>query len=87
MAEFLVELYAAPSNGDAIAEQARAAAETASRSGALVRYLSSIFVPEDETCFLLYEANSLEDVRAAATCAGLVFERVTLAHARDAAKH
>lgn len=87
MAEFLVELYVARSDGDAIAERARAAAEAVSRSGRRVRCVSSIFVPEDETCFVLYEADTLDDVRDAATRAGLVFERVAVAHATGAAKH
>lgn len=87
MAEFLVELYVARSDGNVIVEQARVAAAEVSRPGARVRCLSSIFVPEDETCFLLYEADTLDDVRAAATRAGLVFERVARAHATGAAKH
>jgi hypothetical protein len=86
MAEFLAELYVSRWQGDAIAERARAAAEAVSRSGGRVRYVGSIFVPEDETCFLLYEADTLEDVEHAATHAGLAFERVALAHATVAVK-
>jgi len=86
MPEFLVELYLARPEGDTIAELARSAAEAVSRSGGPVRYLSSIFVPEDETFFLLYEANTLEDVRQAAARAGLEFERIALAHATGPAK-
>lgn len=86
MAEFLVELYLARPEGDAIAELARTAAEAVARSGGPVRYLSSIFVPEDETFFLLYEANTLEDVRQAVARAGLEFERIALAHATGAVK-
>ncbi len=89
MAEFLVELYVARSDGGTIAERAErahAAADAVSRAGARVRCVSSIFVPEDETCFLLYEAETLEDVQEAATRAGLVFERVARAHAMGAAK-
>jgi hypothetical protein len=86
MAEFLAELYVPRWQGDTIAEHARAAAEAVSRSSARVRCLSSIFVPEDETCFLLYEADTLEDVEHAASRAGLTFERVALAHAIVAVK-
>jgi hypothetical protein len=41
-----------------------------------VRYLRSIFVPEDETCFLVYEAGSADDVRRAATLAGLPADHI-----------
>jgi hypothetical protein len=87
--EFLVELYVARSNGWAIARctaRAHAAAEALSRSGTRVRYVSSIFVPEDETCFLLYEAESAEAVRTAATQARLPFDRVAQAHASGGVK-
>jgi hypothetical protein len=80
VAEFLVELYV--SRGDAhtidgTAERARLAAEELSRTGGAVRYVRSIFVPEDETCFCLYEADSVESVREAARRAALPFERIT----------
>ena len=40
-----------------------------------VRYVRAIFVPEDETCFFLYEAGSVDAVRKAARRAGLGCER------------
>jgi hypothetical protein len=89
MAEFIVELYIARATGDAAetcAEHARAAADAVSRSGTPVRCVSSIFVPEDETCFLLYEADTVDAVRTAAEHAGLAFERVALAHASRGVK-
>jgi hypothetical protein len=36
-----------------------------------------IFVPDDETCFHLFEAASAETVRVAGRFAGLTFDRVT----------
>lgn len=87
MAEFLVELYAARSGGETIADDARAAADVISRSGTRVRCVSSIFVPDDETCFLLYEADTLEAVERATALAGLTYERVLPAHATGAVKH
>lgn len=57
-------------------ELARSAAEERTRWGTQVRYLRSVFIPEDETCLLLYEAPSAEAVREAARGAGLQFERV-----------
>lgn len=44
--------------------------------GIPIRFLRSIFVPEDEACFHLYEAGSLEAVRTAARRAELPFERI-----------
>jgi hypothetical protein len=82
MAEFLVEAYVAQSDGagaDRGAERARAAAEQLSSAGEQVRFLRSIFVPEDETCFYLFEAVSVGAVRKAAERAALRFERITKA--------
>ncbi|MGB2874279.1 MAG: nickel-binding protein [Gaiellaceae bacterium] len=79
MAEYLVELYLSRTDGAAVeagAENARLAAEELTREGTPVSYLSSLFVPEDETCFYLYEAASAEAVREAALRAELSFERV-----------
>jgi Nickel responsive protein SCO4226-like len=36
-----------------------------------VRFVRSVFIPEDETCLCVYEAASAEDVREAARHAGL----------------
>jgi hypothetical protein len=41
-----------------------------------VRYLESIFLAEDEICFLRYEAASADEVREAATRAALSFDHV-----------
>jgi hypothetical protein len=86
VAEFLLELYVPKEDGRAVevgAGRARRAAEEMSREGTLVRYLRSIFVPEDETCFYLYEAASAEDVAKAARRAALPFERVAEAVTRS----
>ena len=82
MTEYLVELYV--SKGDhATARQNTALAERActelSRAGQPVQCLSSIFVPEDETCFLLYEAPSVDTVASALQRAGLRFEHIAAA--------
>lgn len=82
MAEFLLELYVSSFDGDLVGrgiERASEEAERLSREGRPVRLLRSIFVPEDETCFHLYEADSAEDVREAARRADLPFERVAKA--------
>jgi Protein of unknown function (DUF4242) len=80
MAEFLVELYASrtdPAVTEGRPVRARLAAEELTREEIPVRYLRSIFVPEDETCFYLYEADSAEAVRQAVGRAALRFERVS----------
>jgi Nickel responsive protein SCO4226-like len=82
MAEFLVELYVSRTDADAVergAGRARLAAEQLCREGTPVRYVRSIFVPEDETCFYIYEAASAEDVEEAARRASLRFERAVAA--------
>jgi hypothetical protein len=79
MAEFVVELYVPRADPSAVrrgAARARAAAEELAREGTVVRYLRSLFVPEDETCFYLYEASTAADVREAAHRAALPFDRV-----------
>ena len=42
-----------------------------------MRFVRSIFVPEDETCFCVYQAASAQDVREAACRASLPFRRIT----------
>jgi hypothetical protein len=53
VAEFLVELYVPRVDGGRVP-----------RAGTALRCVRTIFVPEDETCFLLLEAASVDDVRA-----------------------
>ncbi len=80
MPEYLVETYISRADGGAVrrgAENACRAAEDLSREGTRIRYVQSIFVPDEETCFFIYEAASADDVREAATRAALPFERVT----------
>ncbi len=85
MAEFLVELYVSRDDGDAVgreARRARRAAAALSAEGRPVRLVRTIFVPEDETCFLLVEADTVETAREAATRAAVPFERVLATAAR-----
>jgi hypothetical protein len=79
MAEYVVELYVPRTDRVAVArsaERARLAAEELTRQGTQVRYLRSIFVPEDETCFYMYEAVSLGAVREAVAAADLPCEHI-----------
>ena len=79
MSEFLLELYVSRSDRGAVldgADRAGLAAQRLRRDGASIRYLRSIFVPEDETCLFVYEAASIDDVRRAAGLAGLPADHI-----------
>lgn len=80
MALYLAELYlsrvAAGGGSGAVAARARAAAEELMDEANSVRYVRSIFVPADETLFLLYEGPSAAAVEGAVRRAGLRCERV-----------
>src|SRR5438034_5430843 len=76
---YLVELRP-PQDGwgalQGVAAQARAAAEQLSVEGTPVRFLRSIFVPEDGSCLFLYEGPSADAVGEAGRRAALAVERV-----------
>jgi hypothetical protein len=77
--EFLVEVYVSPATGSFPVPQyvdISAAAEELTREGTHVRLVRSILVPEDETCFYLFQAQTGDAVREVAVRAGLRFERV-----------
>lgn len=79
MAEFLLEFYVSRPDSGVVAhgaERARIAAKQLARDGTPIRFVRSIFVPEDETCFYLYEAETVEAVREAARRAALPLERI-----------
>jgi Protein of unknown function (DUF4242) len=76
---YLVEAYLARSRDSEPAQAAscaQAAADELSRQGVSVRYLRTIILPEEETCFHVYEAASADDVREACRRAGIACERV-----------
>jgi hypothetical protein len=78
--EFLIEVYVSRADAAAAARgtrRTRLAAEQLSREGTPVRVVRSIFVPEDETCFLLCAAASPDAVLEAARRAALPCERVS----------
>jgi Protein of unknown function (DUF4242) len=56
--------------------RARAAADEVSAEGLPVRYLRSIFVPEDETCYYLFVGPSAAAVREAIGRAALPVDRI-----------
>ena len=74
LARYTVEL-ARPAEGwtdlERTVARAREAAVALSDQGVPVRLLRTIFVPEDDACFFLYEGPSAESVRAAAEAGAL----------------
>jgi hypothetical protein len=58
---------------------AQHAAEELARDGTAIELVRSIFVPEDETCIFIYEADSLESVQLSAERGGLAFDRIVQA--------
>jgi len=79
VAEYLLETYVSRTGAEAVsacAERARRAAKWLTSQGTPVRFVRTVFVPEDETCFYIYEAASEEVVREAARGADLRIERI-----------
>jgi hypothetical protein len=77
--EFMVELYVSRIDAGAVeraARRARLAADELTRDGTPVRYVRSLYVKEDETCFFLIEADSIETIRELARAALLPVEHV-----------
>ena len=74
MPSFLVESYLAA--GPALLEDARSRARRAAELGEGVRYLRTMFVPGDETCFHLFEAPSARVLGNAARLAALAHARI-----------
>jgi hypothetical protein len=77
MASWLVEGYAPISTDlSEVEERAREAAFGLTLSGTPVRYVRTIFVREDETCFHVFEAASADSVREVARRALLSAQRI-----------
>lgn len=82
MPEFLVETYLPSSRStevEAAAARSRAAAEELAGEGAAIRFVRTTFLPDDETCFHLFEAATHELVEEAARRAGIARARITVA--------
>jgi hypothetical protein len=82
MCEYLVEVYMPRHSAAAVREAAARARETAeqlSAEGVAVSYVRAIFVPEDETCFHVFEACSPEAVSAASERAEFTPQRIVRA--------
>ena len=74
MDRFLLETYVGRVHAAEVRDaglRAHAAADELAREGMRIRYVRTTFLPEDETCFHLFEAQSAEAVREAGRRAGL----------------
>jgi hypothetical protein len=80
MPEYLLELYVS-GGGSAAAgagtARVRAAADTVTAQGATVRYLRSMLVAADETCFVLLEADTAQSVQDVAVLAQVPSNRIS----------
>ena len=79
IAGYLVEAYVPrrrTTDVVALASAAESGAEQARRAGKTVRYVRSILVPHDETCFHVYEAAFAAEVQDAAQRAGITGARI-----------
>ncbi|MBA3401156.1 MAG: DUF4242 domain-containing protein [Actinobacteria bacterium] len=70
-----------------LAARAARAADELERQGRSIRYLRSIFVPEEEMCFHLYSAGSIVDVREASERAGVDPDRVAAAFEAEGSRY
>jgi hypothetical protein len=83
MPEYLLEFYVPRDDARGARDEganARAAAEELTRRGTAIAYRRLMFVPDEETCFVLFEAESADAVRDAAALAALPSGRVTAVH-------
>ena len=79
MPKYLVESYIPRSRARearAAGRDARIAAEELAREGTQVRYVRTTFLPDDETCFHIFEAVSEKAVGEACRRAGIGSGRI-----------
>jgi Protein of unknown function (DUF4242) len=77
--DYLVERYlpgVTASQIDDVSARLAAAASELAAHGVDVRYVSSTFIPEEESCLCRFEARSATDVRRACERAGVELARV-----------
>jgi hypothetical protein len=82
MPSYLVEVYLPRSRAHearATARRARTAAWQLAREGVPIRYVRTTYLPDDETCFHLFEAGAPAAVEEACRRAALGRARIVLA--------
>ena len=89
MPNFVVERYRSSSDPDslwAVAVRLTAGARDTRLDGTSVRYVSTIFLPADETCLHVFEADSEADVLAVTRQAGIEVDRIVPAEQIESGK-
>jgi hypothetical protein len=84
--QFLVEVFAPRARAADLASaerRARDAAERVSAADTAVRYVRATYVPEDETCFYVFEAASADLVARASALAELGEGRIVEARTTE----
>jgi hypothetical protein len=80
--KYIVEAYVPTSRTTSLPNddvRLRAAAEGMAAEGTAIRYLNTLFIPEEEICFFIFEASSPEDVAEASRRAEIGHERIVRA--------
>lgn len=78
VATYLIEAYVSDPEIGELERRARQVATTMTGEGRAVRYLSSLLLPADETCFHVLDAASLDDAAEFACRAQLPHHRIVL---------
>jgi Protein of unknown function (DUF4242) len=83
---FLAEFYLPEHDADLadLARRARAAAAAVNRRGSAVTFVRAMYAAADESCFVVYEADSAAAVLAAGQAAGMAFDRVVQINSSEA---
>ena len=79
MKSYVVELQLPAGGADDVAaagERARIAAEQLTREGTAVRCVRSVYLPEEDTCLLVFEAPTPEAVDRTGRRARLTYDRI-----------
>lgn len=83
MRSYLVEAYASPTTQVTdLHRAAREAALTSTLAGVAVHHVTTILIRDDETCFHVFDADSVEAVRSAAERGAIRAHRIVPAEAR-----
>ncbi len=83
---YLAEFYLPEPDADlaGLVRRGQAGAAEVSRRGFTVSCVRAIHLADDESCFVVYEADSADAVTAAGRAAGLAFDRVAAIRTSDA---
>ena len=88
MDTFIVETYLsrdAAGEPDRTIERTIATVTGMERSGHSIRYIRAIYLPDDEVCLFVFEAESVDAVGLAADRSGLDPDRISVADSRELA--